>query len=360
MKTRILLVDDSALVRQTLQKELSKHEDFEIVGSAPDPYFARDIILKQDVDIVILDIEMPRMDGLTFLDKLMKFKPTKVIILSSLAKEGSEVALEALKRGALECLCKPGSMYSLGDLIVQLPDKIRQLKSVDLSKYLKSLSARFDAEGFKDLANLSLTNKLVVIGASTGGVQALESIISNLPANFSPVVITQHMPPGFTASFAKRLNQLSKLEVKEAEDGDTLSPGKVLVAPGNIHLLITRRGANFVCELKNGPLVNGHRPSVNVTFKSAAKVAGVNTIGVLLTGMGSDGAEGLLEIKNSGGYTIVESEETAAVFGMPKAAIQLGAHCEILALSEIPKRLVEVISQQRPQPSPATGAQARG
>ncbi len=342
-KIKTLIVDDSAFVRQTLSRELSKHPDIEIVGCAQDPYVARDIILEgPPIDVILLDIEMPRMDGLTFLGKLMKFKPTPVIVVSSLAKEGSDVVYEALKLGAVEAVCKPGSMYALGDLIVQLPDKIRAAKSVNLEKLLKNRECA--PPSINSLSRVTTTNKVVAIGASTGGVQALEYIISNLPENFPATLVVQHMPPGFTKSMAQRLNDLSRATVKEAADGDNLTPGTVYIAPGNYHMLVRASGANLQIEIKQGPLVSGHRPSIDITFKSLASAWGKNSVGVLLTGMGADGANGLLELKKAGAWTICQDEATSVVFGMPKQAISINAHSEILPLWDIPSRLVNLLS----------------
>lgn len=341
-KIKVLIVDDSAFVRQTMTRELSKHPDIEVVGAAIDPYQARDMILDgPPVDVILLDIEMPRMDGLTFLNKLMKFRPTPVIIVSSLAKEGSDVVFEALKLGAVEAICKPGSMFSLGDLVTQLPEKIRAAYSVDLEKLIKNRGAQPNTK--VSLSRLNATNKVVALGASTGGVQALEYILTSLPENFPATLIVQHMPPGFTKSMAERMSQLCKISVKEAEDGDILTPGKALIAPGNYHMIVRSSGAQLYVEIKQGPLVSGHRPSVDITFKSLAAVWGRNAMGVLLTGMGSDGAQGLLEIKKSGGHTICQDENTSVVFGMPKQAINIGAATEILPLWDIPTRLVELI-----------------
>ncbi|MCS6961321.1 MAG: chemotaxis response regulator protein-glutamate methylesterase [Deltaproteobacteria bacterium] len=338
---KILIVDDSAFVRQTLSSELSKHKDFEIVGMASDPYQARDIILNSDgVDVILLDIEMPRMDGLTFLSKLMKFKPTPVIVVSSLAKHGSDVAFEALRLGAVEALCKPGSMYALGDLTAQLPEKIRAAKSADLSK----LMAKIQSAKPLGLQKVDTSSKVVAIGASTGGVQALEFILTSLPEGFPGTLIVQHMPPGFTKSFADRLAKICRVDVKEASNGDIITAGKVFIAPGNFHMIVRNSGAQLFLEIKEGPLVAGHRPSVDVTFKSLAKAWGRNSIGVLLTGMGSDGAEGLFQLKLAGCHTICQDETTCVVFGMPKQAINMGAATEVLPLDVIPKRLIELLS----------------
>lgn len=281
MSIRVLVVDDSAIVRETMVRELSKDPSINVIGAAPDPFVARDMILKDPPDVITLDIEMPRMDGITFLHKLMRYKPIPVVVVSSLAKEGSEMALEAVKAGAVEVLCKPGSMFSLGDLSAVLPEKIKAAKAADLNKLLKSVNTDF---GPKLNPLKESTNKILAIGASTGGVQAIEALVTRFPANAPGTIIVQHMPPGFTKSFADRLNQMCEVEVKEAEDGDTISVGRVLIAPGNKHMVARRNGGTYTVEIKDGPLVSGHRPSVDVLFKSVSQAAGKNAVGVILTG----------------------------------------------------------------------------
>jgi two-component system chemotaxis response regulator CheB len=341
MSIRVLVVDDSAIVRETMVRELSKDPSINVIGAAPDPFVARDMILKDPPDVITLDIEMPRMDGITFLHKLMRYKPIPVVVVSSLAKEGSEMALEAVKAGAVEVLCKPGSMFSLGDLSAVLPEKIKAAKAADLNKLLKSVNTDF---GPKLNPLKESTNKILAIGASTGGVQAIEALVTRFPANAPGTIIVQHMPPGFTKSFADRLNQMCEVEVKEAEDGDTISVGRVLIAPGNKHMVARRNGGTYTVEIKDGPLVSGHRPSVDVLFKSVSQAAGKNAVGVILTGMGSDGAKGLKMMREAGAHTIAQDEESSIVFGMPKQAIALGAAEEVIPLDLIAQAALSKIA----------------
>lgn len=341
MSIRVLVVDDSAIVRETMVRELSKDPSINVIGTAPDPFVARDMILKDPPDVITLDIEMPRMDGITFLHKLMRYKPIPVVVVSSLAKEGSEMALEAVKAGAVEVLCKPGSMFSLGDLSAILPEKIKAAKAADLNKLLKSVNTDF---GPKLNPLKESTNKILAIGASTGGVQAIEALVTRFPANAPGTIIVQHMPPGFTKSFADRLNQMCEVEVKEAEDGDTISVGRVLIAPGNKHMVARRNGGTYTVEIKDGPLVSGHRPSVDVLFKSVSQAAGKNAVGVILTGMGSDGAKGLKMMREAGAHTIAQDEESSIVFGMPKQAIALEAAEEVIPLNLIAQAALSKIA----------------
>jgi two-component system chemotaxis response regulator CheB len=341
MSIRVLVVDDSAIVRETMVRELSKDPSINVIGTAPDPFVARDMILKDPPDVITLDIEMPRMDGITFLHKLMRYKPIPVVVVSSLAKEGSEMALEAVKAGAVEVLCKPGSMFSLGDLSAVLPEKIKAAKAADLNKLLKSVNTDF---GPKLNPLKESTNKILAIGASTGGVQAIEALVTRFPANAPGTIIVQHMPPGFTKSFADRLNQMCEVEVKEAEDGDTISVGRVLIAPGNKHMVARRNGGTYTVEIKDGPLVSGHRPSVDVLFKSVSQAAGKNAVGVILTGMGSDGAKGLKMMREAGAHTIAQDEESSIVFGMPKQAIALEAAEEVIPLNLIAQAALSKIA----------------
>ena len=335
MPIRVLIVDDSAVVRQTLERELALDKEIEVVGSAPDPYIARDKIVSLQPDVITLDIEMPRMDGISFLRKLMLHHPIPVIVLSSLAKRGSEVALEAMEAGAVEVLCKPGEAYSIGDMSIELGEKIRAASKVNLSKQV-ARSKEAKETIVKPLRALTqTTNKVVVIGASTGGVQALERVLKEYPPNAPATVIAQHMPAGFTNSFAVRLKSMCAVDVREAQDGDSVIPGRVLIAPGNKHMMIKRNGANYFVEVKDGPLVNRHRPSVEVLFNSAAQHVGKNAIGIMLTGMGADGAAGMKRLKDAGGYNVAQDEASCVVYGMPKAAVDAQAVHEILALERI-------------------------
>jgi len=342
-RIRILIVDDSALVRKLLTEELSADSELEVIGTAPDPFIARDKIVKLEPDVLVLDVEMPRMDGLTFLEKIMKSHPMPVIILSSLAKSGGEVALRALELGAADVMAKPGTSYSVKDMSVQLADRIKAVHGMkrryaDIPK--KEIIVPVPAV---NRAMLKTTNKIIAIGASTGGTEAIKEILIRLPADMPPIIIVQHMPQYFTRSFAERLDSLCKLYVKEAVDGELLAPGKVLIAPGNLHMVLKRSGASYYVEIKEGPLIFHQRPSVEVMFKSVARYAGSNSIGILLTGMGKDGAEGLLEMKNAGALTIAQDEKSCIVYGMPKEAAQIGAAREILPLDAIPEALLKFL-----------------
>jgi len=340
---RVLVVDDSALVRRILEQELARDPQIEVVGSAPDPYVARDKIVTLKPDVVTLDIEMPRMDGITFLRKLMHYYPLPVIVVSSLTPKGGEVALEALEAGAIEVLCKPGAAYSIGDMSVELVDKIRAAARVPLRKRMLAADDRPPAQR---LAMLRTTKNVVAIGASTGGTEALKSVLTAMPSNAPGIVIVQHMPEHFTRSFAQRLDQLCAVQVKEAEDGDHVTPGRVLIAPGNYHMLLRRSGAQYHVEVKMGPLVSRHRPSVDVLFKSVARYAGKNAVGVIMTGMGRDGAEGMKLMHDAGAKTIAQNEASCIVFGMPKEAIALGAADDVLALDRIPERVLRLAAQE--------------
>ncbi|MEA3221963.1 MAG: chemotaxis response regulator protein-glutamate methylesterase [Thermodesulfobacteriota bacterium] len=333
-KIRVLIVDDSAVVRQILAKELSKDPELEIVGAAPDPYIARDKIVKLKPDVITLDIEMPRMDGVTFLKKLMQYYPIPAVIVSSLTPEGGALAMEALDAGAVDVMCKPGQAYTVGDLSVELTDKIKAASRARLKK--KDIEPANNIKAPSILAMTRTTNKIVVIGASTGGTMALTSVLTVLPATAPGIVIVQHMPAGFTKAFADRLNEICAIGVKEAQNDDTVVPGKALIAPGNKHMLLRRSGAMYHVQVKDGPRVCRQRPSAEVLFNSAAKYVGANAVGVILTGMGSDGAEGLLAMKQSGAVTIAQDEESCVVFGMPKEAIKLGAVDRVVSLDFIP------------------------
>ena len=337
---RVLVVDDSAIVRQIFSKELGKDPRIEVVGAAPDPYVARDMIVKLKPDVLTLDIEMPRMDGITFLRKLMKFYPLPVIIVSSLTQQGSRIAMDALHSGAVDVVCKPGAAYTVGDMSEDLIEKVKAVAVVDIKK--KALSIE-DTKPHALSALSSTTNKVLAIGASTGGTVALESILKVMPPNSPGTVITQHMPESFTASFAERLNAVCRLEIREAKDGDSVTPGIALIAPGNRHLLLRRSGARYFVNIKDGPLVNRHRPSVDIMFRSVARTAGSNAVGVILTGMGADGAKGMLEMKAAGAVTIAQDEDSSVVFGMPKVAIELGGVDVVCNLRKIPKKILSFI-----------------
>jgi two-component system chemotaxis response regulator CheB len=333
MTIRVLIVDDSAIVRQTLTKELANDPEIEIVGAAPDPFVARDLIVQLKPDVVTLDIEMPRMDGLSFLRKLMKHYPLPVIILSSLAEHGSRVALEALEIGAVEVMCKPGAAYSIGSLSVELVEKIKSASKVDMVKLLAHQNSS-TAKGTA-LAMVGSTHKVLVVGSSTGGVQAIEELIKGFPHNAPGTVIVQHMPAGFTKAFADRLSKVCQVVVKEAENGESIVNGKVLIAPGGLHTMVARSGAQYSVIVKDGPLINRHKPSVEPLFQSAAQHLGANAIGVMLTGMGNDGAKAMLALREAGALTIAQDEKSCIVYGMPRAAIEIGAAQQVLPLTDI-------------------------
>ncbi len=342
---KVLIVDDSAVVRQVLSKALSKEPDIEVVGTATDPYVARDKIVQLEPDVITLDVEMPRMDGITFLKKLMKHHPMPVIILSALTQKGGELALAAMEAGAVEVLAKPGGSFSVGDMAEQLADKIRA--AAHARPTTRPTTAKPEKVQRLAPTNMDLTNKIVAIGASTGGTEAIKEVLVRLPATVPGIVIVQHMPPRFTTSFAERLNGLCAFEVREAADGDSVHPGRCLIAPGNFHMLLRRSGARYYVNVKTGPLVHHQRPAVDVLFRSVAKAAGKNAVGVILTGMGADGAEGLLQMKQAGAYTIGQDEATCVVYGMPKAAYELGAVQKVLPLRRIPDEIMRWVGSYR-------------
>lgn len=332
---KVLIVDDSAMVRRMLSEGLSADPEIAVVGTAPDPYIARDKIIKLNPDVLILDIEMPRMDGLTFLTKIMEYRPMPVIIVSSLSQAGSEAALKALELGAMDVLGKPGSAYTVKDLTAQLIDRVKAAKVARLPN-LASRPTR--PREFPPVIKTS--SKLIALGASTGGTEALRVVLSALPASMPPIVVVLHMPEHFTLSYARRLDELCALKVKEAADGDIAVPGQVLLAPGNRHMLVHRRGSRYLIELEDGAPVFHQRPSVEVMFNSVADCAGPNAAGVIMTGMGKDGAAGLLRMRQAGATTFAQDESSSVVWGMPKEAVNLGAATEVIPLDEIAGQLV--------------------
>ncbi|MBW8886300.1 MAG: chemotaxis response regulator protein-glutamate methylesterase [Fibrobacteres bacterium] len=340
---RVLVVDDSAVVRDIFSRELARDPGIEVVGAVPDPYVARDEIVRLAPDVVTLDVEMPRMDGLTFLRKLMRHYPLPVIIVSSLTTKGGALALEALDIGAVDVMCKPYAAYAVGDMSVQLREKVKAAAMVRVRKR----EAPENPLGTSPRLSLARTTQAVIaIGASTGGTQALQAVLTALPANTPGIVVVQHMPEHFTKSFAERLNGLCAMEVKEAEDGDSVSPGRILIAPGNRHLLLNRSGALYHAIVKDGPLVSRHRPSVDVLFKSVARYAGANAVGAILTGMGADGAAGLKEMKDNGAETVAQDEASCVVFGMPKEAIRMGGVSHVVPLDGIAAKLLEMAARK--------------
>jgi two-component system, chemotaxis family, protein-glutamate methylesterase/glutaminase len=345
-KIRVLVVDDSAVVRKVFSDELSRENDIEVIGTAPDPYVARDLIVHLKPDVVTLDIEMPRMDGLTFLRKLMKYFPLPVIIVSSLTREGGALALEAMDIGAVDVISKPGEAYSVGDMSIQLAEKIRAAARVDMAQRAQMATAERRPEAQVLAAKRSLsqsTNKIIAIGASTGGTEAIKAVLTRFPPTIPGILIVQHMPANFTTSFAKRLDSLCQIRVREAEDGDTLMPGTALLAPGNFHMVMRRSGSRYYVNIKTGPLVCHQRPAADVLFNSVAAYGGSNVVGVILTGMGRDGAQGMLKMKEAGARTIAQDEKSCVVFGMPKEAIKTGAVDKVVPLDRISQAVMDML-----------------
>ncbi|MBN7795808.1 protein-glutamate methylesterase/protein-glutamine glutaminase [Parahaliea mediterranea] len=342
-KVRVLCVDDSALIRDLMREIINEHDDMEVVATAQDPLVARDLIKQYNPDVLTLDVEMPRMDGLDFLERLMRLRPMPVLMVSSLTQAGSEVTLRALELGAVDFVEKPSlgirnGMLEYSDLIA------RKIRAAASSRPQRAAAERRDPPRVIRAPMVS-SEKLLILGASTGGTEALRVVLEPLPANAPAILIAQHMPGGFTRSFAQRLDRLCQISVKEAEDGERILPGHAYIAPGDSHLLLARSGANYVARLDNGPPVNRHRPSVDVLFRSAAEQAGRNAIGVLLTGMGKDGAQGLLEMRQAGAPTVAQDEETSLVFGMPREAIARGGAVEVLPLGQIAPRMMVLVEE---------------
>ena len=329
MPIKVLVVDDSSMVRNILKEELSRDPDITVVGVAPDPYVARDMIVNLRPDVLTLDIEMPRMDGITFLRKLMAHFPMPVVVVSSLTPKGGDMAMEALDAGAVDVMCKPSVAYSVGDLGVALVDKVKAAAAVRVTarKPATTVATR--------LSMTATTNKVIAIGSSTGGTEALQYVLQMLPANSPGIVCVQHMPENFTRSFAQRLDSVCAIQVKEAEDGDSVVPGRAIIARGNYHMVLRRSGARYEVHLRTGPLVCRQRPAVDVLFKSVARYAGANAVGVILTGMGNDGAAGMLAMHNAGSFNIAQDEKTCVVFGMPKEAIKAGGVDRVVPLPQI-------------------------
>lgn len=345
---RVLIVDDSAVVRQLLTRELSRDAQIQVVGTAPDPYVAREKIVELQPDVITLDVEMPRMDGITFLRKLMASHPIPVVVVSSLTPTGALTAIEAMEAGAVEVMCKPGSAYTVENLVPELAAKIKTAARARI----RITPAPTGAVGSRpaSLSMASTTDKIFALGASTGGVQALTEVLSALPINAPGTLVVQHMPARFTASFAQRLNSLCEMEVKEAVDGDTVRPGRVLLAPGDFHMLLRRSGARYLVEIKRGPEVFHQRPAVEVLFNSVAKYAGANAVGAILTGMGADGAQGLLAMRKAGARTIAQDEKSCIVFGMPMEAIKCGAAEKIVPLVDVARTLIACAQQMKAGP----------
>ena len=344
-KVKVLVIDDSAIVRQTLTEILNEDPQIEVIGSAADPYIAVNRIAEELPDVITLDVEMPKMDGLTFLQKLMSQHPIPVVMCSSLTGDGSVSAMKALELGAVEIITKPklGTKIFLEESKIYICDVVKAASMVNPRRLMTrkpidvqpKLSADVILAKADTKAMMQTTEKVVAVGASTGGTEALRVFLEMFPADSPGIVIVQHMPENFTTTFAHRLDSICKISVKEAEDGDTVIRGRALIAPGNKHLLLKRSGAKYYVEVKEGPLVSRHRPSVDVLFRSAARYAGKNTVGVIMTGMGDDGAKGMLEMKTAGAYTIAQDEKTCVVYGMPHEAVKLGGVDKSLPLETI-------------------------
>ena len=344
-KIKVLCVDDSALIRSVMTEIINSQPDMTVVGTAADPLVGRDLIKVTNPDVLTLDVEMPRMDGLEFLEKLMRLRPMPVVMVSSLTERGSEIALRALELGAIDFVTKPrlGVRDGLLNYTELIAGKIRTAASARLLPSRHAASARPAGEHAPEAplrSPLLSTEKLIIIGASTGGTEAIREVLTPLPPDSPAILIAQHMPSGFTKSFAQRLDGLCRITVKEAEHGERVLPGYAYIAPGGFHLSLGRSGANYVAQLDQEPPVNRHRPSIDVLFDSAARHAGKNAIGMILTGMGKDGAEGLLRMKRAGAHTLAQDEASCVVFGMPKEAIAIGAADEVAPLGEMARRVL--------------------
>jgi two-component system chemotaxis response regulator CheB len=346
-RIKVLIVDDSAIVRKILSETLAAEPDIEVVGTAPDPFVARDKILALHPDVLTLDIEMPRMDGLTFLKRLMHFHPMPVIIISSLGQASCAATLEALRCGAVDVLAKPAGPYSVGDLRHSLAAKVRAAAVAKPRIGQEASAIPLLPEAPQAASRLTSDSRTVItIGASTGGTVAIQEILLHLPADMPAMVITQHIPAGFSRAFANRLNKLCRMEVKEAVDGDVLRRGLALIAPGDFHMLLRRAGTGYAVQLQQGPQVCYQRPSVDVMFASVAQTAGAHAIAVLLTGMGTDGAKGMLALRRTGAATVAQDEASCVVYGMPREAKRLDAVCTVASLGDIPKILIDTAMQK--------------
>lgn len=345
-KKRVIVVDDSALIRKLLSQIINSQPDMEVVGVAPDPLVARELIRSLNPDVITLDIEMPKMDGLDFLDRLMRLRPMPVVMVSTLTARGSDATLRALELGAVDYVAKPAFdiEHGLAEYAIEITDKIRHAAGARIRQRVTTGGSVLPALGNR----LASTEKLIIIGASTGGTEAIKEVLMRMPPDCPGILITQHMPEGFTKSFAARLNTLCRIAVSEAEHNERILPGHAYIAPGHSHLLLKKSGANYMTELSQGPPVNRHRPAVDVLFRSAAQYAGPNSVAVILTGMGKDGAAGMLEMKQAGSRTIAQDEASCVVFGMPKEAIARGGAEEVVPLSSIAERVLSLVRGSGP------------
>jgi two-component system chemotaxis response regulator CheB len=353
-RIKVLIIDDSAVVRQTLSQIISSDPSLEVMGTASDPYFAAKKIAEEVPDVITLDVEMPRMDGLTFLKKIMTQHPIPVIIISSLTEKGTETAIRALEFGAVDIITKPqvNTKIFFEESKIKICDAVKAAAQARVSRKRITLEPpviepKYSADAMLppitgSMSMLRTTEYVIAVGASTGGTEALTTFLKAMPLDTPGIVIVQHMPEKFTTSFAARLNEICNITVKEAQDGDSVIRGRALIAPGNYHMLLKRSGAKYYVEVKEGPLVNRHRPSVDVLFRSTARYAGANAVGVIMTGMGDDGAKGMLEMKQAGAKTVAQDEKSCVVFGMPKEAIKLGGVDKILPLDAIAQYVVKI------------------
>lgn len=348
MKTKVLVIDDSALIRSLLTELINDTKDLEVVGAAPDPLVAREMIKQLNPDVLTLDVEMPRMDGLDFLEKLMRLRPMPVVMVSTLTEKGSEITLRALELGATDFVTKPkmGISQGMQQYADEITDKIRTAAKAKVStlQHIAKASAAGSQVQNAIRNPLISSEKLLIIGASTGGTEAIKAFLMQMPSDCPGVLITQHMPAGFTKSFAARLDSLCKISVKEAVDGERILPGHAYIAPGDQHLLLARSGANYVTKLSDSEPVNRHKPSVDVLFDSAAVHAGKNAIGIIMTGMGKDGAVGMLRMKESGAYNFAQNEESCVVYGMPREAVAHGGVQEVAHLKDLPRLVLHYLA----------------
>ena len=350
MKIKVLIVDDSALIRSVLREIIGSQPDMEVVGVAPDPIVARELIRQTNPDVLTLDVEMPKMDGLDFLEKLMRLRPMPVVMVSSLTEKGSEITMRALELGAVDFVSKPkiaiqSGMLEYSDMIA---DKIRAASKARIRAKTTTVAQGGTAAsgGAPAVRHFSSSEKLIIVGASTGGTEAIKEFLIQMPPDCPGILIVQHMPEGFTRSFAQRLDSLCAISVREAAGGERILPGHAYLAPGHSHLQLVRSGANYMTQLDQGPAVNRHRPSVDVLFHSAALHAGKNAVGVILTGMGKDGAVGMLEMKQAGAHNFAQNESTCVVYGMPREAVAVGAVHEVGALQDLPRMVLDFLNNQ--------------
>jgi two-component system chemotaxis response regulator CheB len=347
MKIKVLIVDDSALIRSVMSEIISSQSDMEVVGVAPDPLVARELIKQTNPDVLTLDVEMPKMDGLDFLEKLMRLRPMPVLMVSSLTERGSEITMRALELGAVDFVTKPKISIQSGmrEYTELIADKIRAAAKARVKA--RTLAPAKPGGALPQIRNpLTSSEKLIIIGASTGGTEAIREFLMQMPSDCPGILIAQHMPEGFTTSFARRLDALCKISVREAAGEERVLPGHAYIAPGHSHLMLVRSGANYVTRIDQGAPVNRHRPSVDVLFRSAAAAAGKNAVGVILTGMGKDGALGMVEMKTAGAYNFAQDEASCVVFGMPREAIAVGAVHEVAPLTELPGKVLGYLATQ--------------